>query len=144
MTDPSAGSFRFRPREHLRRPKDFQRVYDRRRSVSDGWLIVYARENELPYLRLGLSVSRKFGNAVQRNRLRRLYREAFRLTRHEMPTGLDLVLIPRQIEQPTLEDLKQSLPRLVRQAARKMGLEVPVSAPPAAPIPGPEREAGKS
>jgi hypothetical protein len=32
----------FRPAEHLRRPSDFQRVYDRRRSVSDEWLIVYA------------------------------------------------------------------------------------------------------
>ena len=85
----------FRPHEHLRRPADFQLVYDRRRSVSDDWLIVYACENDLPYLRLGLSVSLKVGGAVQRNRLRRLYREAFRLTRHEMPTGLDLVLIPR-------------------------------------------------
>ena len=110
----------FRPHEHLRRPADFRRVYDRRRSASDGWLIVYACPNGLPYLRLGLSVSRKVGPAVHRNRLRRLYREAFRLTRHELPAGLDLVLIPRKPEEPTLEQLKQSLPRLVRQAARKL------------------------
>src|SRR6516162_7930473 len=102
----------FRPAEHLRRPGDFKRVYDRRRSVSDEWLIVYACENQLPHLRLGLSVSRKFGGAVQRNRLRRLYREAFRLTRAEMPVGLDLVLIPRQAEPPTLEALTEALPRL--------------------------------
>ena len=116
--------FTFRPHEHLRRPADFRRVYDRRRSVSDEWLIVYACENELPYLRLGLSVSRKMGKATRRNRLRRLYREAFRLTRHEMPTGLDLILIPRRPEPPVLEDLKRALPRLVRQAARKLGREV--------------------
>ena len=48
------------PRENrLRRPADFRRVYDRRRSVSDGLLIVYGCPNELPYLRLGLSVSRR-------------------------------------------------------------------------------------
>ena len=111
--------FAFRPAEHLRRPTDFRRVYDRRRSVSDSWLIVYACENGLPHLRLGLSVSRKVGGAVQRNRLRRLYREAFRLTRHEMPTGLDLVLIPRRPEPPPLETLLKVLPRLVRQVARK-------------------------
>jgi len=63
------------------------------------------RENGLPHLRLGLSVSRKYGGAVQRNRLRRLYREAFRLTRHEMPVGLDLVLIPRKPEEPPLAEL---------------------------------------
>jgi ribonuclease P protein component len=113
--------FAFRPAEHLKRPADFRRVYDRRRSVADSWLIIYACENDLPHLRLGLSVSRKFGKAHQRNRLRRLYREAFRLTRHEMPAGLDLVLIPRKPEQPSLEELKRSVPRLVRQAARKIG-----------------------
>jgi ribonuclease P protein component len=119
--------FAFRPAEHLRRPSDFRRVYDRRRSVSDSWLIVYACENGLPHLRLGLSVSRKVGQATHRNRLRRLYREAFRLTRHEMPTGLDLVLIPRRPDEPTLEALKRSLPRLVRQVARKIGQDGPKS-----------------
>jgi ribonuclease P protein component len=113
----------FRPHEHLRRPADFKRAYDRRRSAADGRLIVYVCENNLPYLRLGLSVSRKNGNAVHRNRLRRLYREAFRLTRHEMPTGLDLVLVPRRPEEPTLEELTRALPRLVRQAARKLEKE---------------------
>ena len=122
MTTPR---FAFRPHEHLRRPADFRRVYDRRRSAADGWLIVYACENGLPHLRLGLSVSRKVGPATHRNRLRRLYREAFRLTRHEMPVGLDLVLIPRRPEPPPLEELKQALPRLVRQAARKLGREAP-------------------
>src|SRR5437588_9446674 len=120
MTTPT---FAFRPHEHLRRPAEFQRVYDRRRSVSDGWLIVYACENGLPHLRLGLSVSRKVGQATHRNRLRRLYREAFRLTRHAMPGGLDLVLIPRKAEAPPLEELKQSLPRLVNQVARRLGRE---------------------
>jgi ribonuclease P protein component len=113
-------SFAFRPHEHLRRPSDFRRVYDHRRSASDRWLIVYACPNGLPHSRVGLSVSRKVGGAVQRNRLRRLYREAYRLMRHEMPAGLDLVVIPRTPEEPTLEELKKSLPRVVRHAARKM------------------------
>src|ERR1700722_19613212 len=116
----AAKPFGFRKHEHLRRPADFKLAYERRRSVSNDWLIVYVRENALPHLRLGLSVSRKYGGAVQRARLRRLYREAFRLTRHEMPVGLDLVLIPRKNDLPTLDDLRRSLPRLVRQLARKL------------------------
>ncbi len=118
----TAGSFTFRPHEHLRRPADFQKVYDRRRSVSDRWLIVYACENGLPHNRLGLSVSRKWGGAVVRNRLRRLFREAFRLTRPELPTGLDLVLIPRRTE-PPLEELERGLVRLVRQVAQRLQRE---------------------
>jgi ribonuclease P protein component len=118
--------FAFRPREHLRRPADFRRVYERRRSVSDPWLIVYGCENQLPYLRLGLSVSRKVGGqAHERNRLRRLYREAFRLTRADMPTGIDLVLIPRGAKEPPLEELKRSLPRLVKLLAKKLTLPQP-------------------
>src|SRR5205807_8887678 len=121
MSTPRSKPFAFRPAEHLRRPADFRRVYERHRSASDAMLIVYACENGLPYLRLGLSVSRKIGGAVQRNRLRRLYREAFRLTRHEMPAGFDLVLIPRSGEEPALQELLRALPRLVKQAARKLG-----------------------
>jgi ribonuclease P protein component len=113
-------AFAFRPAEHLRRPSDFRRVYERRRSASDAWLIVYGCENGLGFLRLGLSVSRKMGSATERNRLRRLYREAFRLTRQEMPGGLDLVMIPRTPEAPPLDELKRSLPRLVLQIARKL------------------------
>lgn len=120
-------SYRFTKREHLRRTGDFRRVYERRRSVSDQWLIVYACENGLPHLRLGLSVSRKVGAATHRNRLRRLYREAFRLTRHEMPGGMDLVLIPRRNELPTLEVLKNILPRLVRAVGKKLASSPPVA-----------------
>jgi ribonuclease P protein component len=120
--------FTFRPHEHLRRPADFQRVYDRRRSVSNEWLIVYACPNGLPHTRLGLSVSRKVGGAVQRNRRRRLFREAFRLTRHQMPTGLDLILIPRGQAEPPLADLLEALPKLVALASRKLARDA--EAPP--------------
>lgn len=125
MDESAPARFRFQKHEHLRRTAEFQRVYDRRRSASDRWLIVYGCENGLPHLRLGLSVSRKVGGATARNRLRRLYREAFRLHRHEMPTGMDLVLIPRGGELPSLAELEASLPKLVRHVGQKLGLATP-------------------
>jgi ribonuclease P protein component len=113
-------SLRFRQQEHLKRPSEFQRVFDRRCSVSNGWLVVYGLANELGFNRLGMSVSRKVGPAVYRNRLRRLYREAFRLSRAEMPAGLDLVLLPRGKDEPTLEQLREALPALVRSLAQRL------------------------
>jgi ribonuclease P protein component len=113
-------SLRFRKEEHLKSPAEFKRVFDRRCSVSNTWLIVYGLPNERGYCRLGMSVSRKVGPAVHRNRIRRLYREAFRLARSELPAGLDLVLIPRRHDEPTLADLRKSLPVLAHSLSRRL------------------------
>ncbi len=117
---PTPTDQRFRPREHIRRGADFQRAFNRRRSASNDWLIVYGCENGLTHSRLGLSVGRKWGGAVVRNRLRRLYREVFRLTKSELPTGLDLVLVPRTAKLPPLATMREAFPRLVRNVVRKL------------------------
>ena len=113
-------SLRFRKEERLSRPSEFKRVFERRCSVSDARLIVYGLPNGRSFCRLGLSVSRKVGPAVQRNRLRRLYREAFRLSRAAMPVGLDLVLIPRSSREPSLDEVQHSLQTLVQALARRL------------------------
>lgn len=95
-------------------------MYDGKCSVSNAWLIVYALPNDFGWTRIGLSVSKKNGNAVARNRFRRLYREAFRLTRAELPEGLDLIVLPRSSREPTLDDVCQSLRDLVPAVARRL------------------------
>lgn len=114
------GQFGFPKTLHLRRTADFKCVYDNKCAVSDRHFTLYGRVNDLEYLRVGFSVSRRCGNAVTRNRLRRLYREAFRLSRPQLPTGMDLVLIHRGAGTPTLEDLKQSFVNLARALHEKL------------------------
>ena len=108
---------RFPRSSRLRSRLDFGRVYRRRRSVSDVRLIVYGLANGSDRSRLGLSVSRKYGNAVARNRFKRLVREAFRLSRRDLPTGLDLIVIPRPGVAAELSTLRESLIRLAARLA---------------------------
>jgi ribonuclease P protein component len=110
----------------MKSPAEFDRAYARKRSASDGVLIIYACENGLDHPRLGCSVSKKVGNAVVRNQFKRLFREAFRLSQHELPTGTDFILIPRPGCKPVLDDIRVSLVKLAKQAARKLEVPKPV------------------
>lgn len=112
---------RFTAAMRIRRGLDFKRAYDARATAVDSLLLVFAVDNGLPYARLGLSVSRKVGGAVQRNRWKRRIRAAFRLDCGELPAGVDLVVIPRAEAEPEFTDLRASLVRLAQRAAKKAG-----------------------
>jgi ribonuclease P protein component len=107
-------------RQRLLNTAAFQRAYDRRCTGGDDWLLVFAVENDLPFARVGLSVGRKWGAAPVRNRVKRLYREAFRLSKGVLPTGVDLVLVPRRVEGLTLAQVRRSLQNQARRAAERL------------------------
>lgn len=111
---------RFLRKHRIRRSGDFQRAYRRRASASDRRLLVFGHENGLSHPRLGLSVSRKLGGAVVRNRWKRMIREAFRLSCPELPSGIDLVVIPRQGADPELAGLIESLTALAARVASRL------------------------
>jgi len=121
MTSPAS----FRPHEKVKHPDDFRRAFERRRPVSDSFLIVHGVENGRDHARLGIAVARKRVRAASaRNRIKRVIREAFRLTKHDLPIGIDLIVLPRN-PGLTFEQAKRSLPILARDLARRLRPPMP-------------------
>lgn len=110
----------FPRRLRVRRRPEFERAFAQGLRSSDACLTMWAVPNDLGHPRLGLVVGRRFGGAVQRNRVKRLLREAFRLTRHRLPAGLDLLCAPRPGADISLADCVQSLTRLAARLEQQL------------------------
>jgi ribonuclease P protein component len=113
-------SARFRADDRLRKQADFDRVYRARVYAADDVLIVNGCANRLARSRLGLSVGAIVGNAVTRNRWKRIIREVFRLSRQQIPVGLDLVVRPQKGAKADFPAASRSLPSLARKIARRV------------------------
>lgn len=96
---------------------EFQAVFDARVKKSAGGLTVFARPNGRPYPRLGLSIGKQVGGAVDRNRAKRLIREAFRGLQGQVPRlgeeSYDLVVSARTSQDMTLDRVRKTLAELI-------------------------------
>jgi ribonuclease P protein component len=107
-----------RPAERIRRRAEFQTVYARGVRLHSRYSTVFILSNACGVGRLGIAATKKLGGAVQRNRAKRLIREAFR--RNKIASGFDVVVIPKRelldASLSTLEtDYRVLLERRLRQ-----------------------------
>ena len=79
----------------LRKQKDFNKVYNRGRSKGSRFVVVLYRKNNLDFTRTAFVSSKKVGNSVERNRSRRLMKEAYRSLEGRVKKGYDIVFVGR-------------------------------------------------
>lgn len=105
------------PRTHrLGGREAFRHVFDLGVRASRGPLTLYVHPNDLLHARLGLTVGRRVGTAVRRNRIKRLLREAFRHLQHDLPAAYDAVVVVRAHEPFVLADYQRLLSGLFVRA----------------------------
>ena len=74
---------------------EFKRGYKRGKNFVSPLVVCYVVKNRYKYLRVGITTSKKIGNAVKRNRARRLIRESFRLLNLDHTLGYDIIIVAR-------------------------------------------------
>ena len=116
----SSKKYRFPKQVRLRKQAEFDRVFGAKAHAADGVLVMNGCRNDLEQSRLGLSVSRRVGNAVVRNRWKRLVREAFRTQQSDLPRGLDIVVRPRRGATPDFRNIQSSLRSLTERIDKKL------------------------
>jgi len=117
---PSEPDQRFPRSCRLTARRQFLAVYDMGQRVSSRSFLLFGLPNAVGHVRLGITVTRKIGCAVRRNRTKRLIREVFRRNRHRITAALDLVVNAKPgIHERTYAELEAELVSKVEQLTRR-------------------------
>ena len=108
----------FNRTQGLKKDSDFRKVYKHGKSFSSRYLVMYILNNKSENSRIGISVSKKVGKAIIRNKVRRRIKEAYRLNIDEnVKIGYDIVFIARvAIKDAEYKDIEKSMKHLVKKA----------------------------
>lgn len=101
----------------LRKNSQFQQVYHRGKSYSNRYMALYVFPQQLPGNRVGFAAGKRLGNAVMRNRIKRLLREAYRLQQSKIKEGAQLLLMGRKaLAEEKYETAERALLDLFRKS----------------------------
>ncbi len=103
----------------LNQNRDFRRVYGKGKYAAHPLLVTYAMKNRIGRARIGITASKKVGNAVQRNRARRIITAAFWPLQEQIKQGYDIVLVARA-KTPLAKSTE--LEPVLRKHLQKLGL----------------------
>ena len=90
----------------LKRSTDFTTIYNKSRKVHTRYAIVFVSENKNNMQRFGFVASKKTGNAVQRNRIKRLFREFVKNNKEKFKEGTDYIFVGKAVLKEKLASLK--------------------------------------
>ncbi|MBR3917826.1 MAG: ribonuclease P protein component [Clostridia bacterium] len=82
----------------LKKNNEFRTVYKKGRFKAGRFIVMYVMPNKKEFNRIGITTGKRFGNSVQRNRMKRLIREAYRLSRNQVKKGYDIIFMARASE----------------------------------------------
>ncbi|MFX3618605.1 MAG: ribonuclease P protein component [Sporolactobacillus sp.] len=102
----------------LKKNQDFQVVFNKGKSIANRQFVVYVlAQQDKSFARLGLSVSKKMGNAVMRNHIKRLIKESFREFSEELELGNDYIIISRRpVRTMSYHEFQGSLRHVLKKA----------------------------
>lgn len=101
----------------LKKNTEFKKVYKKGKSVANRFAVMYILPNGTPHRLAGFSVSKKIGGAVLRNRIKRLFREVYRLNQGRLIQGINVVFIARQAaKEASFQDLVKAFHDLFKKA----------------------------
>ena len=104
-------------KDKISKNREYKKIYNRGKSMVSPVIITYILKNRFNSVRVGITTSKKIGNAVNRNRARRVIREAFRLLREKVNIGYDIVFVARTRTcivktEAVMKDMKYHLEKL--------------------------------
>lgn len=110
-------NYKFTKKERLRLANDFKKVYEQGKAYQSKKLVLFVLDTSYAMRRIGFVAGKKVGKAVKRNKVKRLLREVYRLNKHRLISGIDLVVVAkREAAELGFKEIEEEILRLSKKA----------------------------